>query len=79
MKENYNKIREQHTEEQNESIPKYEVRYTTDRINVRSTPEVADNVLYVVEAGTKLTVVDQHGEWSKLRGSGYVMTKFIKE
>lgn len=60
------------------------VGVTTTRLNIRSTPAVADNVVTVVNEGT-VVMIDypvEDGEWFKIYTEagieGYCMKKFVK-
>ncbi len=51
------------------------------KVRLRKTAEEADNVLAIVEAGTKLEVVESGNIWTKViynETTCYVMTKFVK-
>lgn len=52
-------------------------------VNFRKTPTTSpDNILGILNAGTKVEVISDHNDWSEIvvgDRTGYVMTKFIKE
>lgn len=51
-------------------------------VNFRKTPETTpDNILGILNAGTKVEVIGDKGEWSEVvvgDRTGYIMSKFIK-
>ena len=54
---------------------------TAEKLNVRKTPEVEDNVITIYSKGHKVNVIEKDGEWCKIKdtfGEAYVMTKFIE-
>lgn len=49
-------------------------------LNVRKTPEKADNIVAVVTKGTELLVVDDANGWLRINSGnvdGYVMAEFV--
>lgn len=54
---------------------------TAEKLNVRKTPEVEDNVIDIYSKGHKVNVIEKNSEWCKIKdtfGEAYVMTKFIE-
>ena len=54
---------------------------TAEKLNVRKTPEVEDNVITIYSKGHKVNVIEKNREWCKIKdtfGEAYVMTKFIE-
>ena len=54
---------------------------TAEKLNVRKTPEVEDNVITIYSKGHKVNVIKKDSEWCKIKdtfGEAYVMTKFIE-
>ena len=54
---------------------------TAEKLNVRKTPEVEDNVITIYSKGHKVNVIEKDNEWCKIKdtfGEAYVMTKFIE-
>ena len=54
---------------------------TAEKLNVRKTPEVGDNVITIYSKGHKVNVIEKDNEWCKIKdtfGEAYVMTKFIE-
>ena len=54
---------------------------TAEKLNVRKTPEVEDNVITIYHKGHKVNVIKKDSEWCKIKdtfGEAYVMTKFIE-
>lgn len=54
---------------------------TAEKLNVRKTPEVGDNVITIYSKGHKVNVIKKDSEWCKIKdtfGEAYVMTKFIE-
>ena len=54
---------------------------TAEKLNVRKTPEVEDNVITIYSKGDKVNVIEKGREWCKIKdtfGEAYVMTKFIE-
>ena len=54
---------------------------TAEKLNVRKTPEVGDNVITIYSKGDKVNVIEKGREWCKIKdtfGEAYVMTKFIE-
>lgn len=55
-------------------------------LNVRTTPEISNNIIAELPKGTEVEVIENFGEWSYIRfkaatglnGEAYVMTKFLK-
>ena len=49
--------------------------YTRDWVNVRTSAEYSDNIVYTAEPNTKAILLEQAGDWSKvdIRGSIYYM------
>lgn len=55
-------------------------------LNVRTTPEIGDNIIAELPKGTEVEVIKNFGEWSYIRfetktglnGEAYVMAKFLK-
>lgn len=51
-------------------------------VNFRKTPETnPDNILGILNAGTKVEVIEDKGDWSEVvvgDKTGYVMSKFVK-
>lgn len=48
------------------------------RLNVRTSPEVADNVDDVVMEGTLFEAVSEDGEWTRLADGRWVMTRWLR-
>ena len=54
---------------------------TAEKLNVRKTPEIEDNVITIYSKGHKVNVIEKDNEWCKIKdifGEAYVMTKFIE-
>lgn len=54
---------------------------TAEKLNVRKTPEIGDNVITIYSKGHKVNVIKKDSEWCKIKdtfGEAYVMTKFIE-
>ena len=54
---------------------------TAEKLNVRKTPEVRDNVITIYSKGDKVNVIEKGREWCKIKdtfGEAYAMTKFIE-
>ena len=54
---------------------------TAEKLNVRKTPEVGNNVITIYSKGDKVNVIEKGLEWCKIKdtfGEAYVMTKFIE-
>lgn len=54
---------------------------TAEKLNIRKTPEVEDNVITIYSKGHKVNVIEKDSEWCKIKdtfGEAYVMTKFIE-
>ena len=54
---------------------------TAEKLNVRKTPEVGDNVITIYSKGHKVNVIKKDSEWCKIKdtfGEAYIMTKFIE-
>jgi hypothetical protein len=55
-------------------------------LNVRTTPEIGNNIIAELPKGSKVEIIENFGEWSYIRfkaatglnGEAYVMTKFLK-
>lgn len=55
-------------------------------LNVRTTPEIGNNIIAELPKGTEVEVIENFGEWSYIRfrantglnGEAYVMAKFLK-
>ena len=60
--------------------PKVEpvIKTTTTLLNVREKPSKNSNIMNVLEKGTKVTVVENIGEWSKLLDNTFVMSEYLK-
>lgn len=55
-------------------------KVTCELLNVRKTPEKADNVLDVLGKGTELLIIDHENGWMRIQAGntdGYVMDKFV--
>ena len=54
---------------------------TAEKLNVRKTPEVENNVITIYSKGHKVNVIEKDNEWCKIKdtfGEAYVMTEFIE-
>lgn len=64
-----------------EEAPVYQ--YTSDYVNLRSTPEIEDgNVLQILCLGEEVTVLSETGDWSKVsynKQTGYVLTNLLQD
>lgn len=49
---------------------------TRTKLNIRSTPEISDNVIGELENGSIVTVLNEKDDWSNIT-EGYVMSKFL--
>lgn len=49
---------------------------TANRLNVRKTPKMANNIIGQLPLGTKVEVTDLDGNWAKIEG--WVSTKYLK-
>lgn len=55
-------------------------------LNVRTTPEIGNNIIAELPKGSKVEIIENFGDWSYVRfkaatglnGEAYVMTKFLK-
>ena len=54
------------------------IKTTTTLLNVREKPSKNSNIMNVLEKGTKVTVVENIGEWSKLLDNTFVMSEYLK-
>ena len=54
------------------------IKTTTTLLNVREKPSKNSNIMNVLEKGTKVTVVENLGEWSKLLDNTFVMSEYLK-
>lgn len=54
------------------------IKTTTTLLNVREKPSKNSNIMNVLEKGTKVTVVETTGEWSKLLDNTFVMSEYLK-
>lgn len=89
---NYSKMNQRNTEKENnkvEEVTKNETKKHTFKavvkaevLNVRKSPEVADNIVKKYTKGYKVDVIEKNGEWSKVKDAteeaAYVMTKFLE-
>ena len=76
--------------ETEEPIVKTVVKAVVDgdfkNLNVRTTPEIGNNIIAELPKGTEVEVIENFGEWSYIRfktkiglnGEAYVMAKFLK-
>lgn len=54
------------------------IKTTTTLLNVREKPSKNSNIMNVLEKGTKVAVVENIGEWSKLLDNTFVMSEYLK-
>lgn len=54
------------------------IKTTTTLLNVREKPSKNSNIMNVLEKGTKVTVIENIGEWSKLLDNTFVMSEYLK-
>lgn len=54
------------------------IKTTTTLLNVREKPSKNSNIMNVLEKGTKVAVVENTGEWSKLLDNTFVMSEYLK-
>lgn len=54
------------------------IKTTTTLLNVREKPSKNSNIMNVLEKGTKVTVIETIGEWSKLLDNTFVMSEYLK-
>ena len=54
------------------------IKTTTTLLNVREKPSKNSNIMNVLEKGTKVTVVENIGELSKLLDNTFVMSEYLK-
>lgn len=52
------------------------VTVATEALNIRRKPSLTADILAVVRKGDKLEVVEDQGEWLKVKG-GYTMAKYV--
>lgn len=77
---------EKETEEPTAKTVKAVVDGDFKNLNVRTTPEVGNNIIAELPKGTEVEVIENFGEWSYIRfrantglnGEAYVMAKFLK-
>ena len=51
-------------------------------VNMRATPSTLSTVIGQIGVGTEVTVLEKADEWCKIetsKGTGYMMTKYLKE
>lgn len=71
--------------EEKEVVKKIQKKVNTkSKLNVRRTPEVANNIIGELDNGTIVTVVSEKDGWTEIAarrglGKGYVMTKFLED
>lgn len=51
---------------------------TTSRLNVRRTPEVADNIVTTLGNGVIVTVIKEENGWTEI-DKGFVMSKYLED
>ena len=66
------------TEPKKEQKKEPVIKTTTTLLNVREKPSKNSNIMNVLEKGTKVTVVETIGEWSKLLDNTFVMSEYLK-
>lgn len=54
------------------------IKTTTTLLNVREKPSKNSNIMNVLEKDTKVAVVENIGEWSKLLDNTFVMSEYLK-
>ncbi len=77
---------EKETEEPVAKTTKAVVDGDFKNLNVRTTPEIGNNIIAELPKGTEVEVIENFGEWSYIRfraktglsGEAYVMAKFLK-
>lgn len=77
---------EKETEEPTAKTVKAVVDGDFKNLNVRTTPEISNNIIAELPKGTEVEVIENFGEWSYIRfrantglnGEAYVMAKFLK-
>lgn len=65
-------------ESKKESKKEPVIKTTTTLLNVREKPSKNSNIMNVLEKGTKVTVIENIGEWSKLLDNTFVMSEYLK-
>ena len=51
---------------------------TSTRLNVRKTPEVADNIVTTLGNGVIVTVIKEENGWTEI-DKGFVMSKYLED
>ena len=54
------------------------IRYTTVPLNGRKKPSFSGEIIKIYQPNTKLTIVEEIGDWSKNSEGIYVKTEFLK-
>lgn len=65
------------------AVEKKEVKTKSGKVvggalNIRMAPSLQAERVGVLDDGTKVTILEEHGDWLKI-DAGYVMAKFIQQ